>query len=75
MLSKSFRSTGRDPVLVPSGVAAFPKEIFRPSRRWVEQRYTDLRHWTDMPRGGHFAALEQPDLYVQDVREFFRLVR
>jgi pimeloyl-ACP methyl ester carboxylesterase len=63
------------PITVPSGVASFPREIFRPSRRWVEKRYTDLRHWTDMPRGGHFAAFEQPDLYVEDVRAFFKLVR
>jgi pimeloyl-ACP methyl ester carboxylesterase len=63
------------PVTVPAGVASFPKEIFRPSRRWVEQRYTDLRHWTDMPKGGHFAAFEQPELLVDDIREFFRKLR
>jgi pimeloyl-ACP methyl ester carboxylesterase len=57
------------------GAAIFPKEIIRPSRRWAEARYTDIRHWSELPRGGHFAALEQPELFVDDVRSFFRLVR
>jgi epoxide hydrolase len=59
---------------VPTGVASFPKEIFRPSRRWCERHY-DIRHWTDYTRGGHFAAMEVPDLLVGDIRAFFRLVR
>jgi epoxide hydrolase len=61
-------------VEVPVGVAAFPAEIIRPPRHWAERRY-DLRHWTDMPRGGHFAAFEEPELLVGDVREFFRPLR
>jgi pimeloyl-ACP methyl ester carboxylesterase len=52
----------------------FPKEIFTPPRSWVEQYY-DLRHWSEQPRGGHFAAMEQPDLFVDDVRTFFRMFR
>jgi pimeloyl-ACP methyl ester carboxylesterase len=59
---------------VPFGVAAFPKEIIRSPRHWAEQRY-DIRHWNEMPRGGHFAAFEQPELLVDDVREFFRPLR
>jgi hypothetical protein len=55
-------------------VARFPREIFRPSRRWCEKAY-DIRHWTEYARGGHFAAMEVPDLLVQDIRAFFRLVR
>ena len=43
-------------------------------RRWVEQRY-NVTHWKEQPRGGHFAAMEVPELYVPDVREFFRTVR
>jgi microsomal epoxide hydrolase len=62
------------PVTAPTGVAVFPKEIFTPPRRWVENFY-DLRHWNEMPRGGHFAAMEQPELFVQDVRTFFRMFR
>ena len=59
---------------VPTGVAIFPAEIYLAPRAWVESAY-DLRHWTVMPRGGHFAALEQPELYLNDLREFFRTLR
>lgn len=61
-------------VEVPTAVARFPHEIFRPPRAWVEAAF-DLRSWTPMPRGGHFAALEQPELLVADVRAFFRELR
>jgi pimeloyl-ACP methyl ester carboxylesterase len=59
---------------VPVGVALFPKEIHVPARKWVEKSY-NLVHWTEMPRGGHFAALEEPALLVEDVRKFFRPLR
>jgi microsomal epoxide hydrolase len=62
------------PVRVPTGVACFPREMLRPPRAWVEAHY-DLRHWTEMPRGGHFAAMEQPTLFVNDVRAFFQGLR
>ncbi|GMU77355.1 MAG: microsomal epoxide hydrolase [Acidimicrobiia bacterium] len=61
-------------VEVPTGGAIFPREIIRPARRWAERSY-HVTHWTEMPRGGHFAAMEQPDLLVDDVRAFFRTVR
>jgi pimeloyl-ACP methyl ester carboxylesterase len=61
-------------VTVPSACALFPREISTPPRKWVEARYNLVR-WTPMPRGGHFAALEQPELLVNDVREFFRTIR
>jgi pimeloyl-ACP methyl ester carboxylesterase len=61
-------------VSVPTACALFPKEIVVPARKWVEARYNLVR-WTEMPRGGHFAALEQPDLFVADVRDFFRSIR
>jgi microsomal epoxide hydrolase len=64
----------QDFVAVPTGVANFPAEITKLPRRWVEGRY-DVVHWTEAPRGGHFAAMEVPDLFVDDVRQFFRLVR
>ena len=64
---------GGGKVQVPTGIARFPKEIFRPPRSWCEAAYT-ITHWTDMPRGGHFAAFEQPELYVTDVRAFFTSV-
>ena len=62
------------PVQVPTGVASFPKEILQAPRSWCESRYK-LTHWTTMPRGGHFAAFEQPELFIDDVRAFFATVR
>jgi pimeloyl-ACP methyl ester carboxylesterase len=62
-------------VTVPTGVAVFPKEIVTPVRRWMEDGYTDIRHWQEMPRGGHFSAFEQPALFVAAVREYFALLR
>jgi len=59
---------------VPTGVARYPKEIIRYPRAWVERRY-NVTHWAAMPRGGHFAAMEQPELFADDVRAFFRTVR
>jgi pimeloyl-ACP methyl ester carboxylesterase len=60
---------------VPTGVARYPKEeVLRFPRSWVEQRY-NVTHWAVMPRGGHFAAMEQPELFVDDLRNFFRTVR
>ena len=61
---------GGGKVQVPTGIARFPKEIFRPPRNWCEAVYT-VTHWTEMPRGGHFAAFEQPELFIADVRQFF----
>ncbi len=58
-------------VKVPTGYAAFPKEIVRPPRSIAEKMYTNIRRWTVMPRGGHFAALEQPALLAEDVIAFF----
>jgi microsomal epoxide hydrolase len=63
-----------DKVTVPTGCAIFPRELVRPPRRWAEEIY-NLTRWTEMKEGGHFAALEQPDALVADVRAFFRTVR
>src|SRR5439155_23092015 len=59
---------------VPTGIARYPKEPLRIPRPWVERRY-NVTHWADMPRGGHFAAMEQPALFVDNLRSFFRTVR
>ena len=64
-----------DTVTVPTGCSIFPKELQRPSRRWAEKRFLDIRYWNELDRGGHFAAFEQPELFVNEVRSFFRLVR
>jgi pimeloyl-ACP methyl ester carboxylesterase len=68
-------AAGLGAVEVPAGYSSFPKEIFCPPRHWVERIYTDLRMWHELDRGGHFAAFEQPELFVAEVRELFRLVR
>lgn len=61
---------GGGKVQVPTGVARFPKEIVKPARSWVEAAY-NVTHWAEMPHGGHFAAFEQPDSFIADVRKFF----
>lgn len=61
-------------ITVPTGVAVFPKELARPPRGWAERVY-NIRRWTEMPRGGHFAAMEEPELLVEDIRAFFRELR
>ena len=60
---------------VPTGYAAFPREILRAPRSLAERTYTDIRSWTVMPRGGHFAAMEQPAALADDIRAFFRPLR
>lgn len=68
----AFQSSGKP---APLGFALFPKEINVPPRAWVERSVgSQFAHWTEMPRGGHFAALEQSQLLIDDVRKFFRTV-
>jgi len=62
-------------VEVPTGYVEFPKEILRPPRSVGERMYTNIRRWTVMPKGGHFAALEQPWALVEEIRAFFRTLR
>lgn len=59
---------------VPAAFAMFPADIVPAPREWAE-RFFNVQRWTEMPRGGHFAALEEPELLVQDIREFFRPLR
>jgi pimeloyl-ACP methyl ester carboxylesterase len=68
---ESFRRRRTDPVTVPTGVTQFPQELVRLPRSWIEQRYTDLRHFTRQKTGGHFASMEQPEVYVAELHEFF----
>ena len=63
------------PVRVPTAYASFPKEILHPPRSWVEPVYPNIRRWTTMPSGGHFAALEEPEALAADIRAFFRELR
>ena len=61
-------------IRVPMGSTRFPGELYQPPKAWVEEGY-DVVHWTHQPRGGHFAALEEPDLLAQDIRDFCRRFR
>ena len=58
----------------PTGYALFPGELYLPPRVWAEEQY-NIEHWSIQPRGGHFAALEQPTLLAEDLRQFFRRFR
>ena len=72
-----YRESRQDPrtldgrIDIPTGYTVFPKNTVLPPRRWLEARY-NIARWTTMPRGGHFAALEEPELFVDDLRAFFR---
>jgi pimeloyl-ACP methyl ester carboxylesterase len=68
-------SAGYDPVDVPTGFSVFAKDFRNPSRRAAERRYRDIRWWRQLPRGGHFPAWERPDVFVEEVRGFFRPLR
>jgi pimeloyl-ACP methyl ester carboxylesterase len=70
-----FHTATTDTVDVPTGCTIFPKENPRPSRRWAERRFTDIRYWSEPARGGHFAAFEQPGIFVAEVRACFRALR
>ena len=72
---ESLSSIDMEPVTVPSGISVFPREIFPVSKRWCETRYRDLRSYRRLDAGGHFAALEQPANFVEEVRTFFGMVR
>jgi len=62
-------------VRVPTGYAQFPREILSPPRALAAKTYTDLRRWSVMPKGGHFAALEQPEALAREIKAFFSEIR
>jgi len=73
---ESFRNFSRDyQVHVPAGCSIFPKEIFRSSRRWAEKLFSKLVYFNELDKGGHFAAFEQPEMYLKEVRACFRKIR
>ena len=72
---ESFADFGAGTVDIPTACSIFPKEIIRCSRRWAEQRYTDIRYWNELDKGGHFAAWEQPAVFVDELRAAFRSLR
>ena len=59
------------PVNVPSAISMFPKEIFKASERWAAKRFTNIKYYNQLTSGGHFAALEQPEVFVSELRKAF----
>ena len=72
---ESFAKLGGDTVNIPAGVSAFPKEILPAPRAWVERTLTNLSYWNDLDAGGHFAAWEQPELFIGELRACFARMR
>ncbi len=68
---ESFADFGTGTVDIPTACSIFPKEIIRCSRRWADQRYTAISYWNELDHGGHFAAWEQPELFVSELRKAF----
>jgi pimeloyl-ACP methyl ester carboxylesterase len=62
-------------VTIPTAVSAFPNEIYTAPRSWAEKAYPKLIHYNKLPKGGHFAAWEQPQFYSEEVRTGFRPLR
>ncbi|MBV1687424.1 epoxide hydrolase [Novosphingobium sp. G106] len=72
---ESFGKTRLQDVTLPAGFSVFPEEILPAPRSWVEQRMKNIAYWNELPRGGHFAAWEQPELFVGELRACFALMR
>jgi pimeloyl-ACP methyl ester carboxylesterase len=72
---ESFNKFSYEPVRIPVGCSVFPKDVVRAPRRWAEKRYPNLVYWNRLDRGGHFAAFEQPDLFVKELRACFGKMR
>jgi len=72
---ESFGTPNLEPIDMPVGCSIFPGEIFRSSRRWAEKRFSQLIHWNQLERGGHFAAQEVPDVFVKELRDCFARLR
>jgi pimeloyl-ACP methyl ester carboxylesterase len=72
---ESFGKTSSAPITIPVGCSVFPKDIFKTSERWAKRRFKQLVHFNTMPQGGHFAAFEQPESFVNEVRDCFRGLR
>ncbi|MDX6391196.1 MAG: epoxide hydrolase [Streptosporangiaceae bacterium] len=70
-----FTTATSDTITVPTGCSIFPKEVPRPSRRQAERRFANIVHWNELDRGGHFAAWEQPGLFIDEVRAVARSCR
>jgi len=72
---ESFNDLSLAEISLPVGCSVYPKDIFRGSRRWAERRFKNLVHWNEFDKGGHFAALERPETFIDEVRSCFRALR
>ena len=72
---ESFNQPNLAPIDMPVGCSIFPCEIFRSSRRWAEKRFSNIVHWNELEKGGHFAAFEQPQIFIKEVSDCFRKLR
>jgi len=72
---ESMNSAGSGKVELPTAVSNFPREIMKASRRWAEKQYPNITYWNETERGGHFAAWEQPEIFVRELRDAFRALR
>ena len=72
---ESFKNPPQDEVDIPTGCSIFPKEIVRPSERWIRKRFTNLKYYNELEKGGHFAAFEQPEIFLQEIRTYFGSLR
>lgn len=72
---ESYRNLPQPPVHVPTGCSVFPEEINRVPKRWLQRRFTDLRYFSEPDSGGHFASMERPQTFVDELRAFLRTVR
>lgn len=71
---ESFGSIKREPVEIPTGVTVHPKEIVTPVRHWMKPNYPNITYWNEQNKGGHFAAFEQPEMFVDDIRQWARSI-
>ncbi len=72
---ESFGSFAPQRIEIPVGVSNFPKEILPAPRKWAKRNYPQLIHWGEMEKGGHFAAWEQPEAFVAELRTCFKQLR
>ncbi|NKC00734.1 MAG: alpha/beta fold hydrolase [Pseudomonadales bacterium] len=73
--NQAFGGDGPNTVPLPTGCSIFPKEIVPTPRSWAEKRYTNIIYWNELDKGGHFAAFEQPELFIEELRRCFKLMR
>ena len=70
--NKAFGVDNKESVEIPAGMSIFPKEIIRTPRSWAEKRFANICYWNELKKGGHFAAFEQPELFVNELRAWNR---